>query len=182
MDEICTLNKVLQKEKRKQLIENSQSLFTQTNNTQTPPVLQLHYKFVPILQDLLGVINHRTKLNLEMITAWMIRTRGEEGGWHNHLRCTVSGTFYLRTNPKVGIKFLRPDHEQRMHCGPGTGEYGTLDVELFPEPGEMYVWPSYVMHMVDTQREPGRSALSLYFPAHGKRQSTIILTRVRRVG
>lgn len=100
--------------------------------------------------------------NNPIFDAWSnIHELGTHHGWHNHLRCTVSGTFYLRTNPKVGIKFLRPDHEQRMHCGPGTGEYGTLDVELFPEPGEMYVWPSYVMHMVDTQREPGRKRISL---------------------
>ena len=99
MDEICSLKNVLQKEKRKQLIENSQSLFTQTNNTQTPPILQLHYKFVPILQDLLHVINDRTKLNLEMMTAWMLKTKGEEGGWHNHSRdgADYSMIYYIKS-------------------------------------------------------------------------------------
>ena len=89
-----------------------------------------------------------------------IHEQGTHHGWHLHPRCTVSGTFYLRTN-NIGIKFLRPDQDKRMHHGPGTGEWGALDVELFPEPGEMFIWPSYVMHMVDTQQEPGRKRISL---------------------
>ncbi len=99
MEEFYVLKNVFPKEKRKQLIENSQSLYSQTNNTQTPPILQSHYKFFYILRDLLHVINHRIKLKLEMRTAWMLRTRGEEGDWHNHLRdgADYSMIYYVKS-------------------------------------------------------------------------------------
>tara|TARA_B100000287_G_C20596054_1_gene766175 strand:- start:848 stop:1306 length:459 start_codon:yes stop_codon:yes gene_type:complete len=101
MENICLLSNVLQRDERKQLIENSQSLFVVTNNAQTPSILHLHYKFIPILNHLLSAISHRTELKLEMISAWMLRTRGKEEdvSWHNHLKsgADYSMVYYVKS-------------------------------------------------------------------------------------
>lgn len=87
---------------------------------------------------------------------------GTHHGWHNHPRCTVSGTFYIRfAEDAEPIQFQRPGLLERMHHGSGKGPFGALDMKVHPRENEMLVWSSELLHMVDTQREWGLKRLSL---------------------
>src|ERR1043165_9632953 len=95
---------------------------------------------------------------------------GGRQAMHNHANSFISGVAYLtRTHPEARTVFMRPlggsDFSfKNDHAGVHTGPYNADKwISMPPEPGDVVLFPSYLLHAVPTN--PGERRISLAFNA-----------------
>ncbi len=94
--------------------------------------------------------------------------RGGQQAMHNHANSFVSGVLYLTpTDPASRTVFMKSpggtDFAFRHdHAGVATGPYNAQQwVSPAPEPGDLLLFPSYLMHAVPPNRGERRITLAL---------------------
>ena len=111
------------------------------------------------VNELYGFTEETHDVLCSMLSVWFneMQPGGEYNPAHFHTNCFVSSTLYLKV-PTIKKKIKGKENE---HCkidrdgviefidrsvAPGFLQTGTLDVQ--PEEGAMYIWPSSLLHTV----------------------------------
>ena len=111
------------------------------------------------LEELHGFTEETHDILCSALSTWVneMQPGGEYNPAHFHTNCFVSSTLYLKV-PKVKEKIKGEGNEKYKierdgfiefidrSVAPGFLQRGTLDVQ--PEEGAMYIWPSNLLHTV----------------------------------
>ncbi|MBC7471120.1 MAG: hypothetical protein H7322_17510 [Ramlibacter sp.] len=135
----------------------------------------------PALQDLTTILGPHVQAFGELLFGeplrWLVKEMwinvlrsGGSQAVHNHANCFVSGVLYLTpSNPSSPTTFIRSLGGREFafrntHQGVGVGPY-TADKWVAPagEPGDLILFPSYLLHEVPPHR--GETRVSLAFNA-----------------
>ncbi|MDX1486837.1 MAG: TIGR02466 family protein [Acidiferrobacterales bacterium] len=129
-----------------------------------PPVQQLAQACHDALYDLVQTLNGYSEEEMDRFTffyeSWFHVTR--KGGYqsvHYHPGASWSGIYAVRTGDRVEdrpesgqVKFYDPRGASFMHVDPGNRQmdprYSTTPVYLDHEPGQLVLFPSWLMHEV----------------------------------
>ena len=114
-------------------------------------------------------MGERMRWYLKEMWVNVMETGGRQA-MHNHANSFISGVAYLtRTHPEARTVFMRPlggtDFSfKNDHAGVRTGPYNAEKwISMPPEPGDVVLFPSYLLHAVPTN--PGERRISLAFNA-----------------
>jgi hypothetical protein len=124
----------------------------------------------PLLADF-GELMFGERLGWSLKEMWVnVLDTGGRQAMHNHANSFISGVAYLtRTHPEARTVFMRPPGGtdfsfKNDHAGVHTGPYNADKwISMPPEPGDVVLFPSYLLHAVPTN--PGERRISLAFNA-----------------
>jgi hypothetical protein len=124
----------------------------------------------PLLADF-GALLFGERLGWSLKEMWVnVLDTGGRQAMHNHANSFISGVAYLtRTHPEARTVFMRPlggtDFSfKNDHAGVQTGPYNADKwISMPPEPGDVVLFPSYLLHAVPAN--PGERRISLAFNA-----------------
>ena len=101
-------------------------------------------------KDVLSISKH-----VSMSMAWInINRKGDLNGLHTHPECVVSGVYYIKTPEKCGnIQFYHPaaDMLERDWNTKFISSFNYYNSQVWrfpPEEGCVYIFPSWLKHMV----------------------------------
>lgn len=108
------------------------------------------------------------QLNWQLKEAWVnVLETGGSQAMHNHANSFVSGVIYLTvTNPSSGTVFIKSPagHDfvfTNLHPGAEVGEFNAAKFAITdPEPGDLVLFPSYLLHEVPVNHGPQRISLA----------------------
>ena len=136
----------------------------------SPLLVEAAAAITPLLGDF-GALMFGERLGWSLKEMWVnVLDTGGRQAVHNHANSFISGVAYLtRTHPEARTVFMRPlggtdfsfknDHAA-VHTGPYNAEKW---ISMPPEPGDVVLFPSYLLHAVPTN--PGERRISLAFNA-----------------
>ena len=163
------------------LIEHFASRATQENNTspnvthtrmlqpaESPLFVAAAARITPKLADF-GVHLFGERIGWSIKEMWVnVLETGGHQAMHNHANSFISGVVYLTpTHPSAqtvfmkspgGTEFAFKNEHARMTAGPYNADKW---VSPAPEPGDMILFPSYLMHAVPPNRGERRVSLAL---------------------
>ena len=124
----------------------------------------------PLLADF-GVLMFGERLGWSLKEMWVnVLDTGGRQAMHNHANSFISGVAYLtHTHPQARTVFMRPPGGtdfsfKNDHAGVNTGPYNAEKwISMPPEPGDVVLFPSYLLHAVPAN--PGERRISLAFNA-----------------
>jgi hypothetical protein len=124
----------------------------------------------PLLADF-GSLLFGERLGWSLKEMWVnVLDTGGRQAMHNHANSFISGVVYLtRTHPDARTVFMKPPGGtdfsfKNDHAGVNTGPYNADKwISMAPEPGDVVLFPSFLLHAVPTN--PGERRISLAFNA-----------------
>ena len=136
----------------------------------SPLLVDVANLLTPLLPDF-GAVLFGERLGWSLKEMWVnVLDTGGRQAMHNHANSFISGVAYLtHTHPDSRTVFMRSpggtDFAFRNdHAGVSTGSYNADKwISPQPEPGDVVLFPSYLMHAVPTN--PGVRRISLSFNA-----------------
>ena len=136
----------------------------------SPLLVEAAGAITPLLGDF-GALLFGERLGWSLKEMWVnVLDTGGRQAMHNHANSFISGVAYLtRTHPEARTVFMRPlggtDFSfKNDHAGVNTGAYNADKwISMPPEPGDIVLFPSYLLHAVPTN--PGERRISLAFNA-----------------
>ena len=136
----------------------------------SPLLVEAASAITPLLADF-GALLFGEPLGWSLKEMWVnVLDTGGRQAMHNHANSFISGVAYLtRTHPEARTVFMRPlggtDFSfKNDHAGVHTGPYNADKwISMPPEPGDVVLFPSYLLHAVPTN--PGERRISLAFNA-----------------
>ena len=136
----------------------------------SPLLVEAAHLITPLLGDF-GALLFGERLGWSLKEMWVnVLDTGGRQAMHNHANSFISGVAYLtRTHPEARTVFMRPlggtDFSfKNDHAGVHTGPYNADKwISMPPEPGDVVLFPSYLLHAVPTN--PGERRISLAFNA-----------------
>jgi uncharacterized protein (TIGR02466 family) len=136
----------------------------------SPLLVEAATAITPLLGDF-GAVLFGERLGWSLKEMWVnVLDTGGRQAMHNHANSFISGVAYLtRTHPEARTVFMRPlggtDFSfKNDHAGVRTGPYNAEKwISMPPEPGDVVLFPSYLLHAVPTN--PGERRISLAFNA-----------------
>jgi Putative 2OG-Fe(II) oxygenase len=136
----------------------------------SPLLVEAAAAITPLLGDF-GALMFGERLGWSLKEMWVnVLDTGGRQATHNHANSFISGVAYLtRTHPDARTVFMRPlggtDFSfKNDHAGVHTGPYNADKwISMPPEPGDVVLFPSYLLHAVPNN--PGERRISLAFNA-----------------
>jgi len=136
----------------------------------SPLLVEAAAAITPKLADF-GVLLFGERLGWSLKEMWVnVLDTGGRQAMHNHANSFISGVAYLtRTHPEACTVFMKSPGGSEFafrndHAGMTPGPYSaTKWVSPEPEPGDLVLFPSYLMHAVPPN--PGERRISLAFNA-----------------
>ena len=136
----------------------------------SPLLVDVAASITPLLADF-GALLFGERLGWSLKEMWVnVLDTGGRQAMHNHANSFISGVAYLtRTHPEARTVFMRPlggtDFSfKNDHAGVQTGPYNADKwISMPPEPGDVVLFPSYLLHAVPAN--PGERRISLAFNA-----------------
>ena len=136
----------------------------------SPLLVEAAGAITPLIGDF-GALLFGERLGWSLKEMWVnVLDPGGRQAMHNHANSFISGVAYLtRTHPEARTVFMRPlggtDFSfKNDHAGVHTGPYNADKwISMPPEPGDVVLFPSYLLHAVPTN--PGERRISLAFNA-----------------
>jgi len=165
------------------LVDHFSKVATQTNNssdnlshtsmlrpTDSPLLIEAAARVTPLLADFGAVIfGERLGWSLKEMWVNLLDTGGRQA-MHNHCNSFISGVAYLtKTHLDARTVFMKPPggHDfsfKNDHEGVHTGSFNADKwVSPSPEPGDVVLFPSYLLHAVPVN--PGERRITLAFNA-----------------
>ena len=138
------------------------------NPGDSPLLVEAATLITPLLADF-GALMLGERLGWSLKEMWVnVLDTGGRQAMHNHANSFISGVVYLTpTHPDARTVFMKApggtDFAFRNdHAGVTTGPYNADKwISMPPEPGDVVLFPSYLMHAVPTN--PGGRRISLAF-------------------
>jgi hypothetical protein len=149
----------------------------------SPLLVEAAQSITPLLADF-GALLFGERLGWSLKEMWVnVLDTGGRQAMHNHANSFISGVAYLtRTHPEARTVFMKPPGGtdfsfKNDHAGVDTGAYNADDhagvdtgaynadkwISMPPEPGDVVLFPSFLLHAVPTN--PGERRISLAFNA-----------------
>lgn len=165
------------------LVAHFSALAGQPNNSSTnlvhtsmlkpsdsPLLIEAAQSITPLLADF-GALLFGERLGWSLKEMWVnVLDTGGRQALHNHANSFISGVAYLtRTHPEARTVFMKPPGGtdfsfKNDHAGVDTGPYNADKwISMPPEPGDIVLFPSYLLHAVPNN--PGERRISLAFNA-----------------
>jgi hypothetical protein len=165
------------------LVEHFSSIANQANNSSanlvhtvmlrpsdSPLLIEAATRITPLLADF-GALMFGERLGWSLKEMWVnVLDTGGHQAMHNHANSFISGVVYLTpTHPEARTVFTRAlggtDFSfKNNHAGVTTGPYNADKwASMPPEPGDIVLFPSYLMHEVPTN--PGERRITMAFNA-----------------
>lgn len=165
------------------LVEHFSATALQANNSSTnlvhtamlrpsdsPLLVAAATAITPLLADF-GALLFGEQLGWSLKEMWVnLLDTGGRQAMHNHANSFISGVAYLtRTHPDARTVFMKSPGGSEFsfkndHTGTVTGPYNADKwISMQPEPGDIVLFPSYLMHAVPPN--PGERRISLAFNA-----------------
>jgi hypothetical protein len=136
----------------------------------SPLLVQAAGAMTPLLAEF-GALMFGERLRWSLKEMWVnVLDTGGRQAMHNHANSFISGVAYLtRTHPDARTVFMKAPGGTEFsfkndHDGVVTGPYNADKwISMPPEPGDIVLFPSYLMHAVPTN--PGERRITLAFNA-----------------
>jgi uncharacterized protein (TIGR02466 family) len=136
----------------------------------SPLLVEAAQSITPLLADF-GALLFGERLGWSLKEMWVnVLDTGGRQAMHNHANSFISGVAYLtRTHPEARTVFMKPPGGtdfsfKNDHAGVETGPYNADKwISMPPEPGDVVLFPSYLLHAVPNN--PGERRISLAFNA-----------------
>ncbi len=136
----------------------------------SPLLVDAATAITPLLGEF-GALLFGERLGWSLKEMWVnVLDTGGRQVMHNHANSFISGVAYLTpTHPDARTVFMRPPGGTEFsfkndHAGVATGPYNADKwISMPPEPGDIVLFPSYLMHAVPPN--PGARRISLAFNA-----------------
>lgn len=136
----------------------------------TPLLVEAAARFTPLLAEF-GALLFGETLPWSLKEMWgNVLDKGGRQATHNHANSFISGVAYLtHTHPDSRTVFMKSPggHDfsfKNDHAGVVTGPYNSERwVSMAPEPGDVVLFPSYLLHAVPPN--PGERRVTLAFNA-----------------
>jgi len=165
------------------LVDHFSTAAQQTNNSSanlvhtamlrpgdSPLLVQTAARITPLLADF-GTLLLGERLGWSLKEMWVnVLNTGGHQAMHNHANSFISGVAYLTpTHPEARTVFMKSPGGtdfsfKNDHAGVVTGPYNAEKwVNMPPEPGDIVLFPSYLMHAVPPN--PGERRITLAFNA-----------------
>jgi len=136
----------------------------------TPLLVTAAMRFTPLLEEF-GALLFGERLPWSLKEMWgNVLDKGGRQAMHNHANSFISGVVYLtRPHPDSRTVFMKSPGGTEYsfkndHAGVVTGPYNSERwVSMPPEPGDVILFPSYLMHAVPPN--PGERRVTMAFNA-----------------
>jgi hypothetical protein len=136
----------------------------------SPLLVEAAALITPLLTDF-GALLFGERLGWSLKEMWVnVLDTGGRQAMHNHANSFISGVAYLtRTHPEARTVFMKPPGGtdfsfKNDHAGVNTGPYNADKwISMPPEPGDVVLFPSYLLHAVPAN--PGERRITLSFNA-----------------
>ena len=136
----------------------------------SPLLIEAARSITPLLAQF-GALMFGERLGWSLKEMWVnVLDTGGRQAMHNHANSFISGVAYLTaTHPDARTVFMKAPGGTEFsfkndHEGVVTGPYNADKwISMPPEPGDIVLFPSYLMHAVPTN--PGERRISLAFNA-----------------
>ena len=136
----------------------------------SPLLVDAAASITPLLSDF-GALMFGERLGWSLKEMWVnVLDKGGRQAMHNHSNSFISGVVYLTpTHPEARTVFMKPPGGtdfsfKNDHAGVVTGPYNADKwISMQPEPGDVVLFPSYLLHAVPTN--PGERRITLAFNA-----------------
>lgn len=133
----------------------------------SPLLVEAATAITPLLTDF-GAVLFGEHLGWSLKEMWVnLLDTGGRQTMHNHANSFVSGVVYLTpTHPDARTVFMRSPGGvdfsfKNDHAGVATGPYNAEKwISMPPEPGDIVLFPSYLMHAVPPNPGPRRITLA----------------------
>ena len=165
------------------LIQHFSTLVDRTNNSSaqlshtallhpsdSPLLVQAAQRITPLLSEF-GALLFGERLGWSLKEMWVnVLDTGGRQAMHNHANSFISGVVYLtRTHAEARTVFMKSPGGtdfafKNDHAGVSASPYSADKwISPAPNPGDVVLFPSYLMHAVPTN--PGERRISLAFNA-----------------
>jgi len=136
----------------------------------SPLLIEAAALIAPLLADF-GALMFGERLGWSVKEMWVnVMETGGRQAMHNHANSFISGIVYLtRTHPDARTVFMRAPGGTEFsfkndHARVETGAYNADKwISMAPEPGDVVLFPSYLMHAVPPN--PGERRITMAFNA-----------------
>lgn len=143
------------------LLDEQKMESTQKSNQggwQSPDSIRLDFKYQFLFDRIYNIINQQVMPDLchpgeenhrkvEVSNAWInINRKGNWNQLHTHNGSFLAGCVYIKTDEESDLVFVNT-HDVWFSGIPSFREYQTA-VHFNPKPGDLYLFPSGLMHMV----------------------------------
>lgn len=136
----------------------------------SPLLVQAATVITPLLAEF-GALMFGERIGWSLKEMWgNVLDKGGRQAMHNHANSFISGVAYLTpTHPEARTVFMKAPGGTEFsfkndHQGVATGPYNADKwISMPPEPGDIVLFPSYLMHAVPTN--PGERRITLAFNA-----------------
>ena len=136
----------------------------------SPLLVDVAARITPLLAEF-GVLLFGERLGWSLKEMWVnVMEQGGRQAMHNHANSFISGVVYLTaTHPESRTVFMKSPGGTEFsfkndHAGVTTGPYNSDKwISMQPEPGDVVLFPSYLMHAVPGN--PGERRITLAFNA-----------------
>jgi hypothetical protein len=138
--------------------------------SESPLLVEAATLIAPLLAEF-GALMFGERLGWSLKEMWVnVLDTGGRQAMHNHANSFISGVAYLtRTHPEARTVFMKPPGGSDFsfkndHAAVNTGPYNAEKwISMPPEPGDVVLFPSYLLHAVPAN--PGERRISLAFNA-----------------
>jgi Putative 2OG-Fe(II) oxygenase len=155
------------------LANNSSPSLTHTALLQprdSPLLIDAAMLITPLLAEF-GALLFGERLGWSLKEMWVnVLETGGRQAMHNHANSFISGVVYLTpTHPDARTVFMKSPGGvdfafKNDHAGVSTGPYNADKwISMPPEPGDIVLFPSYLLHAVPTN--PGERRITMAFNA-----------------
>ena len=136
----------------------------------SPLLIEAATSITPLLADF-GALMFGERLGWSLKEMWVnVSDTGGRQAMHNHANSFISGIVYLtRTHPEARTVFMKTPGGtdfsfKNDHAGVVTGPYNADKwISMPPEPGDIVLFPSYLLHAVPPN--PGERRITMSFNA-----------------
>lgn len=143
---------------------------TMLKPSDSPLLVDAAKAITPLLSEL-GALMFGERLGWSMKETWVnVLETGGHQAMHNHANSFISGVAYLTpTHPDARTVFMKSPGGiefsfKNDHAGVATGPYNADKwISMQPDPGDIVLFPSYLLHAVPTN--PGARRITLAFNA-----------------
>ncbi len=111
-------------------------------------ILMLLDQAIDFYNDQDKIFNSRDRLDLIKVDYWAnVNGPHSRNAVHAHKPAQFSAVYYLQAEQTGMIRFLNPSNIM-AECNPGSPF--TCDIAVEPKDGDLFLWPSWIPHEVET--------------------------------